>query len=78
MEACVKVSSKYQIVIPKEIRQTLSISAGDRLILRTEEGKLSLYTLPGNMSEYSLGLHKDVWQDIDATDYVNKERETWE
>jgi hypothetical protein len=24
------------------------------------------------------GLHKEVWRDVDATEYVRQERESWE
>lgn len=77
METQVKVSSKYQIVLPKEIRKSLSISPGDKLLLRIEDGKISIYTLPEDIVEFSLGLHRDVWKDTDAVEYVNKERELW-
>lgn len=38
----VTISSKGQIAIPKEIRETLNIKAGDRLTFKVAEGKLVL------------------------------------
>jgi|TARA_A100001388_G_scaffold182084_1_gene136417 AbrB family looped-hinge helix DNA binding protein len=38
----VKVSPKFQVVIPKEIRSRLSISAGDSLQVIPFEGRIEL------------------------------------
>lgn len=38
----VKVSSKYQITIPKNVREALNVKAGDKLYVACEEDKLIL------------------------------------
>jgi len=77
MKNMVKVSSKYQIVIPREAREKLNLKAGDKLIIKANNEKIIIYPKPKNYAKYSLGLGKEIWQGIDATEYVKKERETW-
>jgi|Deesub1362A_J573_1020465.scaffolds.fasta_scaffold09063_2 AbrB family looped-hinge helix DNA binding protein len=73
-----KVSSKYQIVIPKKIREMLGLRPGDQLLLTVEGGKVVMRPRPRSYARHLRGLHKKVWQGIDATEYVRKERESWE
>jgi AbrB family looped-hinge helix DNA binding protein len=73
----IKVSSKYQIVIPRDIREKLNLKAGDQLIIKTNNEKIIIYPQPKSYTEYALGLGKEIWQDLDATEYVQKERKTW-
>ena len=77
MKTMIKVSSKYQIVIPREARKKLNLKAGDKLIIKANDEKIVIYPQPKSYAKYSLGLGKEVWQGIDATEYVQKERETW-
>jgi len=73
-----KVSSKYQIVIPKRVRQELGLQPGDRLLIRLEDGKVVMRLRPRSYAQHLQGLHKEVWKDIEAAEYVDKEREAWE
>ena len=77
MKTTIKVSSKYQIVIPREARKNLNLKAGDKLIVKANNEKIIIYPQPKSYAKYSLGLGKETWQGIDATEYVRKERETW-
>ena len=77
MKNMVKVSSKYQIVIPLEVRKKINLKSGDRLIIKANNEKIIIYLQPKNYAKYSLGLGKEIWQGIDTTKYVRKERETW-
>jgi len=74
----VKLSSKHQIVIPKEIRKRLSLEAGGELAVEVEEEKVVLRPRPKNYTDHMLGLGRKVWQGVEATEYVRKERESWE
>ena len=77
MKNMVKVSSKYQIVIPLEVRKKINLKSGDSLIIKANNEKIVIYPQPKSYAKYSLGLGKKIWQGIDATEYVKKERETW-
>jgi hypothetical protein len=33
---------------------------------------------PRSYAQKLRGLHKEVWQGVEASEYVEKERETWE
>ena len=77
MKTTIKVSSKYQIVIPREARKNLNLKAGDKLIVKANNEKIIIYPQPKSYAKYSLGLWKETWRGIDATEYVRKERETW-
>ena len=77
MKTMIKVSSKYQIVIPRDIRGKLNLKAGDKLIIKSNNEKIIIYPQPKSYAKYALGLGKEIWQGIDATEYVRKEREAW-
>lgn len=72
-----KVGKKSQIVIPKEIRETVGISEGDELIVDVEGDRVILKVKPTNYSKRLKGLHKHVWKGIDPKKYVKGERESW-
>ncbi len=76
MNTMIKISSKYQIVIPREVREKLNLKAGDKLIIKANNEKIIIYPQPKNYAKYALGLGKEIWQGINATEYVRKQRET--
>ena len=78
MKAVVTLSSKNQIAIPKSARKKLAIGPGDQLILDVEKDSLILKPKPKSYTKHLRGLHKDVWEGLDATEYVRKERKAWE
>lgn len=77
MKTMITVSSKYQIVIPREVREKLDLKAGDKLVIKANSEKIIIYPQPKSYVKYALGLGKEIWQGIDATEYVKKERQTW-
>jgi len=68
-----KVSSKYQITIPKDLRETLGIEAGDQLYVAQEGGKLVLRPLPKVMNPTEK-LYGSVRSDKDAVEAVREFR----
>ena len=72
-----KVSKKSQIVIPKEIRETVGISEGDELIVDVEEDRVILKVKPKSYTKRLRGLHKNVWKGVDPKKYVRGERQSW-
>ncbi len=73
----VKVSSRYQISLPGAARKRLNIQAGDRLLVDVQDGLIVLMPQPNNYTDYSAGLHKSIWQDVDTSAYLEKERSEW-
>ena len=73
----VKVSNRYQIALPSLARKQLNIQAGDRLLVDIQDGMIVLLPQPENYTEYLAGLHKDMWQEVDTTAYLEQERDAW-
>jgi len=78
MNNIVKVGKRYQIVIPKKIREQFGVNIEDELIVGIRDGWIVMQLRPRRYSEYMQGLGKEVWRGIEATEYVRKEREAWE
>ena len=75
-EVC--LSSKNQIVIPKEVRESMQLKSGDRLYLTVSTlGHIELWKRPNNYTKYLKGLGKDTWKGIDIEGYVESIREDW-
>lgn len=74
----VKVSGRYQISLPSQARQTLNIEAGDRLIVDVQDGLLILLPQPEDYVGYLSGLHGEIWEGVDAAEYLNEERAAWQ
>lgn len=77
MKTVVTLSSKNQIAIPKTARKKLAIGPGDQLILDVEKDSLILKPKPKSYTKHLRGLHKAVWEGLDAAEYIRKEREAW-
>ena len=73
----VKVSNRYQIALPSLARKRLNIQAGDRLLVDIQDGMILLLPQPKNYVEHLTGLHKDIWQKMDTTTYLEQERDAW-
>lgn len=73
----IKVSNRFQITIPTHARRELGIEAGDRLMVVVGDGMLILVPEPDDFVAYSAGLHREVWQGIDTTAYLEEERAAW-
>jgi AbrB family looped-hinge helix DNA binding protein len=78
MKAVVTLSSKNQIAIPKSARKKLAIGPGDQLILDVEKDSLILKPKPKSYSKHLRGLHRMTWHEVDAAEYIRKERDAWE
>ena len=76
--ASVKVSSRYQVVVPSSARERLNIQSGDRLLVDVQDGLLILIPQPQDYVVHLAGLHREVWADMDTTAYLAEEREAWE
>jgi len=77
MNTSVKVSTKYQITVPRIARKQLNIKKGDRLIVDVQDGVIVLIPQPKRYTDYLQGLHSEIWKDVDIQKYLNRERDAW-
>jgi AbrB family looped-hinge helix DNA binding protein len=73
----VKVSSRYQIAVPRVARERLKIEKGDRLLVDVQDGLLILLPQPKDYAAHLAGLHKEIWADLDTDAYLREERDKW-
>ena len=69
----VKVSTKNQIVISREVREALGVKAGDRLLVVQRGDTVILLRKPKRYAKAIAGMGKDIYQPA----YLDKERESW-
>lgn len=55
----VRASSKYQIAIPKAIRDRLHIERGQRLAITENDGAILLTPIPADPADFLCGIFKD-------------------
>jgi AbrB family looped-hinge helix DNA binding protein len=72
----VRVSSKYQIVIPKAVRDSLQLRPHDTLLFLLDGDTITLRARPTSFTAALRGLHKELWHDPDA--WLDRERAVWE
>ena len=53
----IKVSSRYQVVVPRIAREKLNIQIGDRLLVDVQDGVLILIPQPQDYVAHLAGLH---------------------
>jgi AbrB family looped-hinge helix DNA binding protein len=71
----VKLSSRYQVVIPEQAREKLGLQAGDELLVLIKDDRIVLMPRPRSFTDQLAGLHKEIWHDSD--DYLDGERSSW-
>ena len=70
----VKLSSKNQIVIPREVRSALGVKAGDKMVIVTRGEKAIMLRKPKRYSKATAGMAKGIY----PSDYLKAERESWQ
>lgn len=75
-----QVSEKYQVVIPKEVRQTLNIQPRDTLLFLIDGETVFIRPKPKNFTEKLSGLHSHVWSSrkMSSEEWLEQERSAWE
>jgi len=66
------LSSKNQIVIPREAREALDLKPGDKLIISAVNGKILILEKPKSYHRAILGRGGPY-----PKDYLKKERQSW-
>ncbi len=67
------LSSKNQIVIPREVRKALGFKPGDKLLIVPRRDTLIVMRKPKNYAKALLGIAKGMY----PPDYLERERESW-
>lgn len=76
------ISSKYQTVVPADVRRAMNLGAGDALLWQVIQvnGKSKALAEPKakNWTAHARGLGKQVWEKVDIQQYINDLRDEWE
>ena len=72
----VRLSSKYQVVIPKLVRERLQLEARTTILFLIDGETVLLRRRPTNFTDALRGLHKELWPDPEA--WLEEERSRWE
>lgn len=68
-----KLSSKNQIVLPKEARQAMGVKGGDELLVVVKNDLTIVMPKPKHYARTLRGLTKGTY----PSDYLKRERRTW-
>ena len=68
-----KLSSKNQIVIPREVRRQLALKPGDKVVLALHGDTAIMIRKPKKYSEALAGIMKGEY----PPGYLERERESW-
>jgi len=71
-----RMSAKYQVVIPKPVREALHLRPQDALLFLLDGDTVVLRPQPASFTKALRGLHKELWPDPDT--WLEEERSTWE
>jgi AbrB family looped-hinge helix DNA binding protein len=75
-----KISGKYQIAIPKKVRDTMGLQVGEQVaVYAVDERRAVIARQPASYVQAMKGLGKDAWKKAGgAVQYIKKERKAWE
>ena len=69
-----KLSSKNQIVIPREARKALRLKPGDKILIGIRDSRVLILQKPKSYAEAIRGLAKNSYPE----EYLQRERESWD
>ena len=69
----VTLSSKHQIVVPKDAREALGLSPGDKLLIVTLNKKVIMVRKPASFTAATKGLAEGMYDE----GYLDRERDSW-
>ena len=75
----VRLGRKGQMVLPKEVRDSLGLKEGDRLIVSVEGGQVIL-SAPERYAADTKGILRGTWgqNEEEIKGYLEEERGSWE
>ena len=71
-----RISTKYQVVIPKPVRDVLSLHPQEALLFLIDGDSVILRPQPTSFTQTLRGLHQELWPDPD--EWLEQERASWE
>lgn len=76
----VTVGTKYQIVIPREVRKKIKeLRPGAKVsVYLVDKDTVTVKTSPKRWVERTRGIAKDAWKGIDTTKYLEDLRNEWD
>lgn len=76
----VTVGTKYQIVIPREVRKKIKeLRPGGKVSVHlVDKDTVIIKTNPKSWAERTRGIAKDAWKNIDTTKYLEDLRNEWD
>lgn len=76
----VTVGTKYQIVIPKEVRNEIKgIKPGAKVVVNgVSDGTITIKAEEKSWVERTRGMMKEAWKGIDTTKYLEDLRNEWD
>jgi AbrB family looped-hinge helix DNA binding protein len=77
MAQAVRLGKRFQLVLPKKIRQRLGLREGDVMLVEVTRKGILLVPKPQSYTRHLAGLHREVWQDVDVDEYLREERKAW-
>ena len=74
------VGTKYQIVIPKEVREKIKgIKPGAKVMVKQEDKNTSIIKTPKKTwSDQSYGFMKEAWKGVNPIIEIEKMRNEWD
>lgn len=76
------LSSKYQVVVPAQIRRALKVTAGDQILWRiahlNDQVKAVAEPMPKEWGSYMRGLGRDLWKRVSIAQYIDSLRNEWQ
>ena len=69
-----KLSSKNQIVIPKEAREALGVKAGDKIEIVVRDRTVIMFPRPKSYAAALRGIGRGLYPE----GYLDKERDSWD
>ena len=76
--AVARITSKYQVVLPRSVREALELHVGEDVIFLIDGDTVLLRRRPANFTAALRGLHREVWEGKDLEVWLRQERGQWE
>lgn len=75
----ITIGERYQAVIPKKVRKIAKkMKAGAKATVMPLDDQTVLISIkPKSWVKETYGMHKKIWQGIDATEYIQTLRNEW-